>query len=133
MNNKLIITSLIGITGGILGSLFGFSGAFFIVPLLLLFGICTTQQSAQGTTLCMLLPPISIFAVYTYHKKGYIDFPVALILVLFYLLGTIIGSNVAIKIDEKKLKTLFAFVMSIIALYSIYGAINHKSSYSLTN
>ena len=61
---KFLLGSLIGLLGGIVGSMFGMSGAFIIIPLLLLFGVCSNQLSAQGTTLCMLLPPISIFAAY---------------------------------------------------------------------
>lgn len=121
MSNHLI-TSLIGLGGGILGSMFGFSGAFFIVPLLLLFGICSTQLQAQGSTLCMLLPPISIFAVYTYYKNGHINFTVSGILVLFYLLGTIIGSNIAINLDDRTGRFYFAIVMSVLAIYSFYTA-----------
>ena len=66
---KFAIGSVIGLIGGIIGSMFGISGAFIIIPLLMLFGVCSSQLSAQGTTLCMLLPPISIFAAYTYYKN----------------------------------------------------------------
>jgi len=117
-----LLTSLIGLGGGILGSMFGFSGAFIIVPLLLLFGICSTQLQAQGSTLCMLLPPISIFAVYIYYKNGHINFMVSGILILFYIIGTIIGSNIAISIDDKASRFYFGIVMLILALYSFYSS-----------
>jgi uncharacterized protein len=65
---KFIVGGLIGLFGAI-----GMSGSFIIIPLLLLFGICSSQVAAQGTTLCMLLPPISIFAAYTYYKNKNVD------------------------------------------------------------
>jgi uncharacterized membrane protein YfcA len=93
---KTIVGSLIGLLGGIVGGMFGMSGAFIIIPLLLLFGVCSNQLSAQGTTLCMLLPPISIFAAYTYYKKRHVDMRLSLILIIFYIFGTLIGSKASI-------------------------------------
>ena len=105
---KIIIGALIGLLGGIVGGMFGMSGSFIIIPLLLLFGVCSNQLSAQGTTLCMLLPPISIFAAYSYYKKRHVDMKLALLLIIFYILGTIIGSKAAISFSEKKSRINFS-------------------------
>lgn len=127
---RYIATSFIGLVGGYLGSMLGFSGAFFIVPMLLLFGVCQTQLSAQGTTLCMLLPPISAFAVYTYYKNNHIDYTVAFLLVSFYMVGTLIGSNVAVAMNEYDLRLFFASVLLILSLYMFYTirALKQKSN-----
>ena len=85
---RYIIGALIGILGGFVGAMFGLSGAFVIIPLLILFNICSSHVTAQGTTLCMLLPPISIFAAYTYYKNKKVDIPIAILLSLFYIVGT---------------------------------------------
>ena len=114
---KYLTTSLIGLLGGYLGSMMGFSGAFFIVPMLLFFGVCQTQLSAQGTTLCMLLPPISAFAVYTYYKNNHIDFNIAFLLVSFYMVGSLIGSNVAISMNEHDLRLYYAIFLLSLSMY----------------
>lgn len=117
---KYIATSFIGLIGGFLGSILGFSGAFFMVPMLMMFGVCSSQLSAQGTTLCMLLPPISAFAVYTYYKNNYIDYNIAVVLVSFYMIGTIYGSDMAVNIDEKKLRISFASILFALSMYMFY-------------
>lgn len=118
---KYLLSSIIGLIGGILGSFLGFSGAFFIVPMLLLFKVCNSQLSAQGTTLCMLLPPISAFAVYTYYKNNYIDYKVAVSLVSFYMVGTLIGSQSALSVDDNILKLCYAFLLLFLSLYMFYN------------
>lgn len=124
---KLIIGGLIGLLGGIIGSMFGMSGAFVIIPLLLLFGICSSQISAQGTTLCMLLPPISIFAAYTYYKNKNVDLKLSFLLIIFYILGTLIGSKVAINMDEKKSRMCFSGLLLCLAIYIFYTSYQMKT------
>jgi uncharacterized protein len=118
--SKYLATSIIGLVGGYLGSMMGFSGAFFIVPMLLLFNVCSTQLSAQGTTLCMLLPPISAFAVYTYYKNNHIDFNVAFLLISFYMAGTVMGSNTAVRTSERTLRIYFATLLLFLSAYMFY-------------
>lgn len=121
---KLIFGSIIGLLGGTIGSMFGISGAFIIIPLLLMFGVCSDQLSAQGTTLCMLLPPISIFAAYTYYKNKHVDFNLALILVVFYIIGTLIGSKIVLTLDEKFLRINFSILLLLLSGYIFYTAMN---------
>lgn len=123
---RLLIGSLIGLFGGIVGSLFGMSGAFVIIPLLLLFGICSDQLTAQGTTLCMLLPPISVFAVYRYYKKKHVDFEIALLMIFFYIFGTLIGSKISLNMSEKKLRYYFGILLLSLTIYIFYSAYEIK-------
>ena len=114
---RLTIAGIIGIIGGIIGSMFGISGAFIIIPLLLFSGLCPSQISAQGTTLCMLLPPISIFAAYTYYKAGHVDLELSFLLILFYIIGTLFGSRIAVGLGEKTLRTYFSLLLVCLAAY----------------
>jgi uncharacterized protein len=123
---KILLGSLIGLLGGIVGSMFGMSGAFIIIPLLLLFGVCSNQLSAQGTTLCMLLPPISIFAAYTYYKNKHVDFKLALVLIIFYIFGTLVGSKAAVSFSERKSRINFSILLLFLAGYVFYSALNLK-------
>ena len=119
---KFAVGSVIGLIGGIVGSMFGISGAFIIIPLLMLFGVCSSQLSAQGTTLCMLLPPISIFAAYTYYKNKNVDFNLSIVLIIFYILGTLLGSKFVFKLNEKVLRINFAILLFGLAIYVLYDA-----------
>lgn len=117
---KFLSGGLIGLLGGIVGSMFGMSGAFVIIPLLLMFGVCSNQLAAQGTTLCMLLPPISIFAAYTYYKQKHVDLKLSLVLIIFYILGTLVGSRIAVNFSEKKSRINFALLLLLLSIYVFY-------------
>ena len=120
---RYLIGGIIGLMAGFIGSMFGISGAFIIIPLLLLFGVCSNQLTAQGTTLCMLLPPISIFAAYTYYKHKHIDLGIAAILIVFYILGTLFGSKTAMNFSERRSRLNFAFLLFLMAGYILYTAL----------
>jgi uncharacterized protein len=123
---KFAVGGFIGLIGGIIGSMFGISGAFIIIPLLMLFGICSSQLSAQGTTLCMLLPPISIFAAYTYYKNKNVDFKLSIILIIFYILGTVLGTKFVFKLNEKVLRINFSILLFGLATYVLYDSMKLK-------
>jgi uncharacterized protein len=125
---KFAVGSLIGLIGGIIGSMFGISGAFIIIPLLMLFGLCSSQLSAQGTTLCMLLPPISIFAAYTYYKNKNVDFKLSVVLIIFYILGTLLGTKFVFKLNEKILRINFSILLFGLAFYVLYDAMKLKNT-----
>ena len=125
---KILFGSFIGLLGGIIGSMFGMSGSFIIIPLLLLFGICSNQLDAQGTTLCMLLPPISIFAAYNYYKNKHVDLKLSLLLIIFYILGTLIGSKMAINMSERKSRINFSILLLLLAIYVFYTALKIKEN-----
>jgi uncharacterized protein len=131
---KFIVGGLIGLLGGVVGSMFGMSGSFIIIPLLLLFGICSTQVSAQGTTLCMLLPPISIFAAYTYYKNKNVDIKLSFLLIIFYIIGTLIGSKIAVSFNERISRICFSVLLLCLSIYIFYTSyqikpISNKNNY----
>lgn len=113
MLSKLV---LIGIVGGFFGGFFGIGGGIIIIPALVyIFGF--TQQQAQGTTLAMMLPPIGLLAVLEYHRHGNVDFRVAIILCLGFLIGSYFGARVITVLpSEETLKRLFAIYILAIGL-----------------
>ena len=121
---RYLIGGIIGLMAGFIGSMFGISGAFIIIPLLLLFGVCSSQLTAQGTTLCMLLPPISIFAAYTYYKHRHIDLGIAAIMIVFYIIGTLFGSKTAVNFSERRARLNFALLLFLLAGYILYTALH---------
>ena len=117
--NELLILLAIGMVAGILSGMIGIGGGIVIVPALVyLFGF--SQQSAQGTTLLMFLPPIGILAVYNYYKAGYMDWKVAAIMAVAFAVGSFFGSKVAVTIDQNALKKIFGGVLLLISLKMIF-------------
>jgi len=111
---------LLGILAGGLSGLIGVGGGVIIVPaLVFLFGM--SQQSAQGTTLALLVPPIGILAAMQYYKQGYVDVRVAILIIIGFLIGSVFGSKLAIVLPTKVLSKVFGITMLIIALKMLFS------------
>ena len=105
---------LIGILAGVLSGLVGVGGGIIMVPLLvLLFGF--NQHQAQGTSLAVLAVPVTAVAVFNYYKEGQINIKYAAIIAIFFVVGSIFGSKLALTLDQKMLKKIFAVVLLVIA------------------
>ncbi len=105
---------IIGIMAGILSGLVGVGGGVVMVPMLVLF-LGFSQHQAQGTSLAVLVVPVTAIAVYNYYKEGYIDWRYAAIIAVFFVIGGYFGSKLAINIDQKMLKKIFGVVLLVIA------------------
>ena len=83
--NKILVTiilslflgSLAGVTAGSLGV----SSATLILPGLLTLGLASTYAEAIGTTLLILLLPMSMGSVYVYYKNNNINYLVAALVI----------------------------------------------------
>ncbi len=114
----IILLMCIGLTAGVLSGLIGIGGGIIMVPLLLLMGF--TQQQAQGTSLAALLPPVTLLAVLNYHKAGFIDWRFAIIIALVFVVGGYFGSKIAVDIDQKILKKVFAVTLLLIGGFLLF-------------
>lgn len=105
---------LIGILAGALSGLVGVGGGIIMVPLLvLLFGF--NQHQAQGTSLAVLAVPVTAVAVFSYYKEGQVNIKYAAIIAAFFVVGSVFGSKLALTLDQKMLKKIFAVVLLVIA------------------
>ncbi len=117
--STLLMLMLIGLLAGMLSGLVGIGGGIVMVPLLLLLGL--SQHQAQGTSLAVLVVPVTAVAVFNYYKEGYIDWRFAAIIAIFFVVGGYFGSKLAISIDQKILKKIFGVVLLLIAGKMILG------------
>jgi uncharacterized membrane protein YfcA len=115
MSATTIITLLItGLMAGMLSGLVGVGGGIIMVPMLVLI-LGFNQHQAQGTSLTVLVVPVTALAVYNYYKEGYINWKYAAIIAIFFVVGSYFGSKLAVNIDQKMLKKIFSVVLIIIA------------------
>ena len=117
--NELFILLTLGLIAGILSGMIGIGGGVVIVPALV-FLLGFSQQSAQGTTLLMFIPPIGILAVYNYYKAGYMDWKAAAIMAVTFAVGSFFGSKIAVAIDQNTLKKIFGGVLLLISLKMLF-------------
>lgn len=118
--HTILLLILIGILAGILSGLVGVGGGVIMVPLLVLL-LGFSQHQAQGTSLAVLVVPVTGIAVYNYYKEGYIDWRYAAIIAVFFVVGGYFGSKMAINIDQKILKKIFGFILLFIAGKMLFG------------
>lgn len=117
MNYTLLI--LIGVAAGLLGGLLGIGGAVVIIPaLVLLLGY--SQYDAQGTTLLMLVMPVSSMAAWQYYKSGHVDVTAAFILGVMFLLGSYLGARLVAYVPAELLKKAFAIILVAIAVKMLF-------------
>lgn len=107
---------LIGVVVGTISGMLGIGGAILIIPVLI-YAYGFSQQRANGTSLAMLLPPIGIFAVLTYHRAGNINWSVALLLAAGFAIGAYVGGVLVNsgKVPEIALRIGFSIMLLYVA------------------
>jgi uncharacterized protein len=105
---------IIGLLAGVLSGLVGVGGGIIMVPLLVLL-LGFSQHQAQGTSLTVLVVPVTALAVFNYYKEGYINWKYALVIAIFFVVGSFFGSKLAVDLDQKMLKRIFGVVLLFIA------------------
>ena len=112
-----MILALIGFLSGIISGM-GIGGGTILIPSLVLLSELP-QQQAQGINLVVFLP-VSIVALITHYRKGNIDFSFAKLIIFGGVIGSLIGSLLAIKINPDNLKKCFGIFLLIIGVYQLF-------------
>ena len=118
-----MINILIGAISGIVSSL-GMGGGTILILCLSLF-MEKDQHIAQGANLIFFIPT-AIVACFLNQKNKLIKWKIALIIAIFGVIGTIIGANISINLDTRKLKLYFGIFLLCIALFEIYTMFEKK-------
>ena len=113
--NELLILLAIGLAAGILSGVAGIGGGMVIVPALV-YLMSYTQHQAQGMSLGVLTFPVVLLGFLKYYyecnKAGTpISFKVIGILAIGFVVGSYLGSSIALKIDKEVLKKIFAVIL----------------------
>lgn len=116
MTTQLVISIIaIGVFAGALSGLVGVGGGIVLVPAMVLF-LNYTQHQAQGTSLGVLSFPVVLLAFIHYYRTCKtmgtpIDFKVIGLLAVGFVAGSLIGSNIALRLDQTVLKRIFAIIL----------------------
>lgn len=112
-----MIEILTGFISGIVSGT-GMGGGTILILCLSIF-LSIDQKIAQATNL-MFFIPTSIAAIYINIKEKKINFKIAKVIILFGIIGAVIGAIIAKNIDTKLLKKAFGIFLAFIALHEIY-------------
>ena len=117
--NGFIPYIVLGLAAGVLSGLVGIGGGILIIPaLVFLFGF--TQQTAQGTTLALMVPPIGILAAWTYYNQGYVDLKAAGLICLGFVVGGWLGAKLAVSIPKELLQKIFGVFLLLVSLKMLF-------------
>jgi len=118
--SMILILVVIGIITGVMAGMLGIGGAIIMIPaLVFLLGI--SQQTAQGTSLAVMLPPVGIIAAYNYYKAGHVNIKFAIILAVFFLVGSYFGSKLALTLPQNVLKKIFGILLLLVAAKMLFS------------
>ena len=116
MNTLLYL--MLGLVAGTLSGIFGIGGGTILIPgLVFLAGM--TQHEAQGTTLAIMLLPIGLLAVMKYYQSGHVRFYAAAFICIGFLIGGLLGANMAEGISNVVLRKAFGVFLLVVAAYTI--------------
>lgn len=110
---------VLGLVAGLLSSMVGIGGGIVIVPALV-FLFAMSQKMAQGTSLALLLPPVGIFAVMNYYKAGFVDVKIAGLLIVAFVVGSFLGSKVALSLPENVIKKIFGVFLMLVSIKYLF-------------
>lgn len=117
---------LAGMLSGIISGM-GIGGGTILIPALtIIFNM--PQKTAQSINLIYFVPT-AVIALKTHIKNKRVDTKVAKGIVIFGLIGAIIGSFVALGLDNNILKRLFGIFLLLMGIREIYiskGCKNEK-------
>lgn len=112
-----MINIFIGAISGIISSLGMGGGTILILCLSLFMGI--NQHIAQGANLIFFIPT-AIVSTFINQKNKLIKWKTGLVIIVFGIIGTIIGANISVNLDTNKLKLCFGIFLLCIAAFEIY-------------
>lgn len=110
---------LLGSIAEVLSGLIGIGGGVLITPALIYF-FGFSQHSAQGTTLALMVPPISLLGAWAYYQKGYVDLTVTIFVCAGFFLGALLGAKFAVDLSEVFLRRVFGTALLLVALKMIF-------------
>ncbi len=117
---SILLLVLIGLVAGGLGGMIGLGGGIILIPALILI-MKLDQQTAQGTSIAVMLPPIGLFAVYNYYKAGYVNIKYAMIIASAFMIGGYFGSMLALKLSPDLMRKVFSVVLVVIAVKMFFS------------
>lgn len=109
---------LFGVISGIVTGM-GIGGGTILILLLTVF-TNMDQHIAQATNLIFFIPT-AIVTIIMSAKKKIIDYKTANIIIIFGVIGSIIGAYISVKINNRILRKLFGIALMVIAIYEIYS------------
>lgn len=116
-NYPMIIAE--GLVVGVITGIVGAGGGFLIIPALVLFAKLPMRK-AVGTSLLIIAVKSLVGFAGDIHSGQPIDFHFLFLISLIAVAGIFIGNYFAVRIDEKRLKSVFGWFVLAMGIYIIF-------------
>ena len=114
MDIKLI---LIGFLSGIISAM-GIGGGTILIPFLVIISQ-VDQIQAQGLNLIVFIP-VAIVALIVHKKEGNLETKFTKKILPLGVAGAILGSLLAVRLDQDKLRLFFGIFLAFVGLYEFF-------------
>ncbi len=112
----MILLAFIGFLSGIISGM-GIGGGTILIPALVML-TDMSQQALQGINLIYFIPT-AIIALITHLKNHNVEKGVVKPIVLYGIIGAVVGSFAALAIDSEILRKIFAVFLAIMGIYEL--------------
>ena len=112
---------VVGLAIGVISGMLGIGGGVLVIPALVVL-FRQPHETAVGTSLGMLLPPIGIFAFLEYYRHGQVNVAMSICLAIGFAIGAYFGGRLVTSqvVPRDALRLLFAFFLLYIAASIIF-------------
>jgi uncharacterized membrane protein YfcA len=117
MTNLMYIA--IGLLVGSFSGLLGVGGGLILIPILI-YGYGLTQHQAQGTSLAVMIPPITLLAALRYYHSGNVKLGMAAFIAVGFAAGGLLGADIVQRISEPVLRRIFGLFLFAASLRMIF-------------
>ncbi|MGA1373845.1 MAG: TSUP family transporter [Flavobacteriales bacterium] len=117
-----LVLLAIGAVAGFASGLVGIGGGLIIVPALVFF-LGMPQQTAQGTSLALMLPPVGAAAVLAYHRAGHVNFTYAALIMVTFIAGAWAGGKSAVRLQPATVRLVFSAFLLYVAVAMAWRSI----------
>lgn len=115
----MIVIIFIGLISGILTGITGLQYGI-LIPALLLTGIIPDINTAVGTLLYAMLPPVTLGGVYYYYKKGEVDIRKGNILMVTIFFSILLGAKISTYLPKKAIHLITSCLTLGISIFFFY-------------
>lgn len=106
---------LVGAIAGVASGLFGIGGGLIMLPIFTVL-MKMDPHKAVATSLAIVVLPVALPGVITYHRAGQIDWRIVLWVAIGFALCNIAGSWMNLSLNQQVLKRVFAVFLVLAAV-----------------
>jgi uncharacterized protein len=120
-----VVLVIVGVCVGIYSGIMGLGGGTIMIPVLVLL-LGFDQHRAVGTSLAVMIPPVTLPAVIAYYREGRVDLSVAMWIAVGVLCGAYAGGWFANRLSKNAMQMTFGFVLIYVAGYTLFNTLGRQ-------